>query len=115
MHGTVKRITSKAVVIITDGDQSVEIVRTHKTRFFRGGKEIQASEIAVGSIVSVDVGKFPDLTPQAVNVMVDSPPIPGAATPPSKPSDSPPQMDSEQPPEASPDPRPAKSATPPSQ
>ena len=114
MHGTLKRLTNKAVVIITDGDQSVEIVRTHKTKFLRNGKEIQPTEIALGSIVSVDVGKFPDLTPQAVNVMVDSPPMEGAVSKPARPGDSQGQMDQEQPAEASPDPPPAKSAAPPS-
>ena len=102
MHGTLKRITNKAIVIIGDGDQSVEIVRTHKTKFLRDGKEIKPSDILVGSVLSIDVGKFPDLTPQAVNVMVDSPPIDGAIPAPVKSLTQGSQMDQEEPVTAAP-------------
>ncbi len=101
MHGVLHRLTSKEVVIITDGEESVSIVRTHKTKFLRDGKEIKPSEIAMGSIVSVDVGHFPDLSPQAVNVMVDSPPIEGEAPTAAKSQPSAGEMDKEEPAEAS--------------
>ncbi len=116
MHGTLKRITAKAIVLITDQDQSVEIVRTHKTKFLRNGKEIKPADIAVGSILSIDVGKFPDLTPQAVNVMVDSPPIDGLPPAPAKTSNSSSQMDQEEPVAAPQESKPpATPAKPPSQ
>ncbi len=119
MHGILHKLSAKEIVIITEGDQSVTIVRTRKTKFLSKGKEIKPSEIALNSIVSVDVGKFADLTPQAVNVMVDSPPVDGATST-AKPANSPDQMDQETPAEesspsaAQPKQPPAKPAAPPS-
>jgi hypothetical protein len=109
MHGVLHKIGAKEIVIITEGDQSVTMVRTRKTKFLRNGKEIKPAEIALNSIVSVDVGKFADLTPQAVNVMVDAPPVDGASTT-TKPASSPEQMDQETPAveSSSPAPEPAK-------
>ncbi len=112
MHGPLKRITSKAIVIVGDGDQEVEIVRTRKTKFLRNGKEIKPTEIAVGSVLSIDVGKFPDLTPQAVNVMVEAPPIDGAAAAPAKAANAGSQMDQEEPVTAAPSPSPKPAPVP---
>jgi hypothetical protein len=75
MHGTLKEITKKDIFLVLDGDQTLRIERTRKTKFLKDGKPIQVSEIAPGSVLSVDVGKDPQLSPQAVNVIVDSPPI----------------------------------------
>jgi hypothetical protein len=75
MHGVLKQLTNKDIYIVAEGDQTVKIERTHKTKFLRDGKPIKASEIALGSVLSIDVGKDPQLKPQAINVMVDSPPI----------------------------------------
>jgi hypothetical protein len=112
MHGVLKRLTAKAVTIIGDGDQSVEIVRTHKTRFLRNGKEIKPADILIGSILSIDVAKAPDLTPLAVNVMVDSPPIDGALAPKPKPARSGTEMDQEEPVTAAPAPAPSDAKPP---
>jgi hypothetical protein len=116
MHGTLKHMNGKVITIIGDGDQTVEIVRTHKTKFLRNGKEIKPTEIAVGSILSIDVGLFPDLSPQAINVMVDSPPIEGATPPPAKSGHSTGEMDREEPVTAEPESKPpaATPAKPPS-
>lgn len=115
MHGVLHKISAKEIVIITEGDQSVSMTRTRKTKFLRDGKEIKPSEIALNSIVSVDVSKFADLSSQAVNVMVDSPPVDGASIT-TKPASSPEQMDQETPAEDSPSSKqpPAKPASPPS-
>lgn len=79
MHGVLKRITKKSVIIAADGDQIVTMDRTRKTKFFKQGKEVKPEEIAEGSVVSVDVGKDPQLAPLAVNVRVDAPAVDGAS------------------------------------
>jgi hypothetical protein len=81
MHGTLKKITGKDIVIVVEGDQSVDIDRTHKTRFVKDGKEIKPADIAAGSIVTVDVNHDPQLHPLALTLTVDSGPI-GQETPP---------------------------------
>jgi hypothetical protein len=75
MHGVLKRITKKDIVILVDDDRPVTMDRVRKTKFFKDGKEVQPEQLAMGSIVSVDVGKDPQLTPLALNVRVDAPPI----------------------------------------
>ncbi len=75
MHGVLKRITKKDIVILVDDDRPVTMDRVRKTKFFKDGKEVQPEQLAMGSIVSVDVGKDPQLTPMALNVRIDAPPI----------------------------------------
>ncbi len=75
MHGTLKKITSKDIFILVENDQSVDIDRTHKTKFMKDGKEIKPADIAVGSVVTVDVNHDPQLHPLAVTLTVDSGPI----------------------------------------
>jgi hypothetical protein len=75
MHGTLKKITSKDIFILVEGDQSVDIDRTHKTKFMKDGKEIKPADIAPGSVVTVDVNHDPQLHPLAVTLTVDSGPI----------------------------------------
>jgi len=74
MHGTLKKITGKDIIINVEGDQLVTIDRTRKTKFLRAGKEIKPADIAVGSVVTVDVNEDPQLKPLALNVMVESGP-----------------------------------------
>jgi hypothetical protein len=74
MHGTLKKITSKDIVILVEGDQSVDIDRTHKTKFLKDGKEIKPADIAAGSVVTVDVNHDPQLHPLAITLTVDSGP-----------------------------------------
>jgi hypothetical protein len=82
MHGVLKKITSKDIIIVADGDQALTIDRTRKTKFFREGKEIKPAEIAPGSVLTIDVGHDPELNPLALNVMVDSGPIDSEPLPP---------------------------------
>ena len=74
MHGTLKKITSKDIIINVEGDQLVTIDRTHKTKFLRDGKEIKPADIAIGSVVTVDVNHDPQLHPLAITLTVDSGP-----------------------------------------
>jgi len=69
--GPLKRITGKLIVITGENDEAIEIRRTHKTKFLKDGKGIKPEEIAPGTLLRVDVGKDPDLNPQAINVVVD--------------------------------------------
>jgi hypothetical protein len=75
LHGTLKKITGKDIILLVENDQSVTIDRTHKTKFLRDGKEVKPADIALGSVVTVDVTQDPQLKPQAVNLTVESGPI----------------------------------------
>jgi hypothetical protein len=75
MHGTLKKITNKDIIIFVEGDQSVTIDRTHKTKFMKDGKEIKPAEIAQGSVLTIDVNHDPQLNPLALTVTVDSGPV----------------------------------------
>ena len=72
-HGTLKVISGKEVVIISDEQQEIAIHRTRKTKFLKTDKEIKPGDIPAGAPVSVDVTKAPDQSLLAVNVFVDSP------------------------------------------
>lgn len=74
MRGILKRITSKQIIMTVEGDETANILRTRKTKFLQKGKEIKPEQIQEGSLLSIDVGKDPDLNPIAINVMVDAPP-----------------------------------------
>jgi hypothetical protein len=76
MHGLLKRIKGKDLLLTTDQNQDVLIHLTHKTKFLsKDGHNIKGSDIAPGSVVSIDVAKAPDLSSLAVNVRVDGPPV----------------------------------------
>ena len=75
MHGILKKITKKDIVIMVDEDRPVTMDRVRKTKFFKDGKEVEPETLAAGSIVSIDVGKDPQLTPMALNVRVYGPPV----------------------------------------
>ena len=75
MHGTLKKITSKDIIIVVEGDQAVTIDRTHKTKFLRDGKDVKPADILVGSVLTIDVSHDPQLAPLALTVTVDSGPI----------------------------------------
>ena len=71
MSGILKRIGSKQIVLVVGGDQDAEILRTKKTKFFAKGAPITPDKIHEGALLSIDVGKDPDLNPIAVNVRVE--------------------------------------------
>jgi hypothetical protein len=72
-HGTVKQISGKEIVIVSDEQQEITIHRTRKTKFLKSDKEIKPSDIPEGAAVTLDVTKAPDLSLLAVNVFVDAP------------------------------------------
>jgi len=74
LHGTLKRIKGKELLLLGDGDQLVTIWLTGKTRFLKDGHEIKRSDIAPGSALAVDTSENPDLSPRAINVRVEAPP-----------------------------------------
>src|SRR2546423_11073649 len=76
LRGTLKSIAKKEIVIETDEAQTIAIHRTGRTKFYKGGKEIKASDIATGVLLAVDVKKDPDLQPEALTVVVSPPPAP---------------------------------------
>ena len=84
IHGSLKRITSKDIIIIVEGAQAMTIDRTHKTKFLKAGKEIKPADIAAGSILTVEVSQDPQLKPLALNVTVDSGPTEPEQQPPSQ-------------------------------
>ena len=70
-HGTLKELNGKEIVLQTAEDQTVVIRRSRKTKFWREGKEIKASGIAMDEVVSVDAVEDVDLKPIAVRVTVE--------------------------------------------
>ncbi|HZT31032.1 MAG TPA: hypothetical protein VFA33_14180 [Bryobacteraceae bacterium] len=83
-RGTLKQVTNKEIVMQSDEDQTIVLRRTHKTKFFKAGKEIKPSLIAQGAPLAVDVTDDPEMKPVALNVFVD-PPKPKNAEPPDTP------------------------------
>jgi hypothetical protein len=73
-HGTLKTVSKKEVVIENDDDQVVSLRRSGKTKFFKDDKEVKPTEIAAGTVVSIDAGQDIDLKPTALAVRVDPPP-----------------------------------------
>ena len=73
-HGTLKDLTSKEIVIQNEEDQTVSIRRNRKTKFLRDEREIKASEIAMGTPVTVEAAQDIDLKPMAIMVTADSTP-----------------------------------------
>jgi hypothetical protein len=72
LHGTLKQLTNKEVVIENQDKQEVVIRRTRKTKFLRNGKAIKPSDMDMSTAVSIDVVEDVDLKPVAVTVSVDS-------------------------------------------
>jgi hypothetical protein len=73
LHGTLKFLSKKEIVIETEDAQAINIRRSGKTKFFKDNKEVKPSEIAVGALLAVDVTKDPDLQPSAIAVIVNPP------------------------------------------
>jgi len=73
-HGTVKQLDKKEITIQTEGDQTVTIRLSRKTKFLKEGQEIKRTDIDLNARVSVDAREDVDLKPIAVAVTVDSVP-----------------------------------------
>jgi hypothetical protein len=72
-HGKLKELTAKEIMIETDDSQIVSIHRSHKTKFLNGAKSIKASDIDIGTPVTVDASEDVDLSLTAISVTVDPP------------------------------------------
>ena len=72
--GTLKVLDNSEIVLQLEGDQTVSIRRTRKTKFSRNDKEVKASDIVVGTPLEVDVTEGPDLKPVALKVVVTAAP-----------------------------------------
>ncbi|MDP8980315.1 MAG: hypothetical protein M3O35_06970 [Acidobacteriota bacterium] len=76
-RGTLKTMDNSEIVLQMEGDQTVSIRRTRKTKFLQDGKDVKASGIALGTALEVDVTEGPDLKPVALKVVVKAaPPAP---------------------------------------
>ncbi len=53
-HGKLRRLDNQTVEIETPDHRTVDFRRTGRTRFYRDGKEIKASELKIGDNVSVE-------------------------------------------------------------
>lgn len=73
-EGVLKMLTSKEILLQMQSDQTLEIRRDRKTKWFDGDKEIKADSIAVGTPLAVDVRQDLDAKPIAVKVVANPPP-----------------------------------------
>lgn len=76
IHGSLKKLTKKELLIQTDGDQIQTIRLSHTTKFMKAGKEIKPYEADLESLLTLDVIQDVDLKFIAVTVTVDVPPKP---------------------------------------
>src|SRR5271165_3081367 len=66
-RGTLKFLSSKEIIIETSEDQTVSIRRSRKTKFYKDGKEVKATDLTLNEPVSVDAAEDNDLKPTAVS------------------------------------------------
>ena len=69
-----KMLTNKEITIQLQTDQTLEIRRDRKTKFYENDKEIKPDKIAAGTPLAIDVKEDLDLHPLAVRVVVNPPP-----------------------------------------
>ena len=67
-------VDNSEIVLQLEGDQTVSIRRTRKTKFVRDGKDVKPSDIAAGTPLEIDVTEGPDLKPVALKVVVKAAP-----------------------------------------
>jgi hypothetical protein len=72
-YGKLKDISKSEMTIETEDQPTLVIGRSHKTKFLKDGKDVKPDSIPVGTAVSVDVKKDPDLKPLALTVIVEPP------------------------------------------
>ena len=74
LHGSLRKLTKKEMLIETDEHQ-LETIRLNKaTKYLEGGKEVKRYDIDLDSVVTANVSQDVDLKFVAVSVSVDSPP-----------------------------------------
>ena len=73
LHGKLKVLDKKKIVIETEEKELVNIRLSGKTKFFNNGKAIKPASIDLETPVTVDASEDADMSVLAVNVTVDSP------------------------------------------
>ena len=73
VHGSLKKLTKKELLIQTEGEQFETIRLSHTTKFMKAGKEIKPYEVDLESMLTLDVTQDVDLKFIAVTVTVDVP------------------------------------------
>ena len=73
-QGTLKAIDNKEIVVLTEGGQDLVFVRSKKTKFFLGTKEVKPEELAIGEHVTVEGYKDNVGDLRAENVIQESAP-----------------------------------------
>jgi len=73
LHGKLKVLDKKKIVIETEEKELVNIRLSGKTKFFSNGKAIKPASIDMETPVTVDASEDADMSVLAINVTVDSP------------------------------------------
>ena len=71
VHGKLKDLTKKSIVVLADDNKFMTLRRTSKTKFYREGKQIKPFEIDLESLVTVDVSEDTDLKFLALTVKAE--------------------------------------------
>ena len=71
VHGKLKDLNKKSVVVLADDDKLMTLRRTSKTKFYREDKEIKPFEIDLESTVTVDISEDTDLKFLALSVKAE--------------------------------------------
>ena len=71
VHGKLKDLTKKSIVVLADDNKFMTLRRTSKTKFYREGKQIKSFEIDLESLVTVDVSEDTDLKFLALTVKAE--------------------------------------------
>jgi hypothetical protein len=74
LHGSVKKVTKKELLLESDEKQLITIRCSKKTRFWSGNEEIKPSAVDLESDVTIDATEDADLKLLAINVRVDHSP-----------------------------------------
>jgi hypothetical protein len=77
MHGTLRVLNKKEIVIDAGDEKLVTFHRSRKTRFLKGSKEIAESEFTAGAEVVVEASRELNGDFDAVNVFLGE--LPGAS------------------------------------
>ena len=85
MRGSLRLIDKKKIAIDASEDQILTFKRSKKTRFLKGGKEIQPDDFSDGATVVIEASRAMNGDYDAVNVFLGEPPAP--AKPASPPGD----------------------------
>jgi hypothetical protein len=72
-HGKIKELTKKELMLETEGEQTVSMRVSGKTKYYKGNEPIKATDIDMETLVTVDASEDADLKLTAINVIVDVP------------------------------------------